>query len=275
MPTINVKGKVVYSPSLNGINQPVAGAKVKLYDFDVGNSNDLILNKTTNNQGRFSGTTANWQDKVTVPTWEPPSPQYPFGRMVNKRIDDPLDKMVLTLDISEDGNSVHLPFVYLGPNIEHLLVVPWGSPSIGSVNGVDCESFEQLFIKVKAAVDSQVSEITIKVKGPEGLPLQHLLKPPTELKAWINATLGIDVDTLMPQVPQNAGSVTTQALGAVEIGVIMTGIAGIIFAAGASTAVIILALAALYAVHMGYVNINNCISAGGPDGIESCLTLTR
>ena len=272
MPTINVKGKVVYSPSLNGINQPVAGAKVKLYDFDIGNSNDLILTKTTNNQGQFSGTTANWQDKVTVPTWEPPSPQYPFGRMVNKRIDDPLDKMVLTMDISENDNSVHLPFVYLGPNTEHLLVVPWGPESIGSVNGVDCESFEQLFIKVKAAVDSQVPEITIKVKGPEGLSLQHLLKPSTELKAWIKDILGVDVDTLMPQ---NTGSVTAQAFGAAEITVLMAGIAGIILASGLATSAVILALAALYAVHMGYLNISNCTSTGGPDGTESCLTLSK
>ena len=62
MPRIRIQGRVSY---LNGT--PVSGAQIRIRDLDEDNRNDTILTDTTNNLGRFSGLSSEWQDVRQMP----------------------------------------------------------------------------------------------------------------------------------------------------------------------------------------------------------------
>lgn len=252
MSKIYIKGKVVYPPTLSGVEEVVKGARVRFRDLDVGNASDTILTKHTDDQGKFSGRSAEWKDTITTKVWQPPSVNHPFGRWVNKKIKDPTDVMLLTVEIKDGSNTLTVPFVYLGASVEHKLIVTWaGNNAVGSVNGHEVSSYDDLFQRVKTAVDSGTPNVNIKVYGTDGAFLSNYIKTPAQQKNWVLSKLGIP-----------SASVTSNAFGASEL----LAIAAIVVAVGASVATVLLALAVLYAINRGYDNITGGVSTDPTTG---------
>lgn len=119
MGQLNIAGRVQYMPGPWGAGLPVAGAQVEVIDIDA-NGDDSIWRGSTGADGRFSGTSSEWQDKVSVPVWQPlPLP----GRFVNKQVPDPTDLLLLKLRVRVDGREhVVQPFLN-GTPVPVLL--PW------------------------------------------------------------------------------------------------------------------------------------------------------
>jgi hypothetical protein len=120
MGQLNIAGRVQYMPGPWGADVPAAGAQVEVFDIDV-DGTDRIWSGSTAADGRFAGTSSEWQDRRTVPVWQPlPLP----GRFVNKQVPDPADLLLLKARVRVDGREhVVQPFLN-GTPVPVLL--PWG-----------------------------------------------------------------------------------------------------------------------------------------------------
>lgn len=108
MGQLNIAGRVQYMPGPWGADVPAAGAQLEVFDIDT-NGDDRIWSGSTGADGRFAGTSSEWQDKVSVPVWQPlPLP----GKYVNKQVPDPTDLLLLKLRVRVDGREhVVQPFL--------------------------------------------------------------------------------------------------------------------------------------------------------------------
>lgn len=259
MSKLNVKAKVMYMPGPWGANEPVKGAAVKIIDVDVGGKDDVILTKTTNSQGKLQGTSKDWQDPKRIRTWEPlPLP----GRWVTKTMPDPTDMMLLEIDIKEGCHHVRAPFVYLGPQVEVPIIVPWGKQSLGDVVSslvpsitVNKKKFTDPMAAQKEArkyFEASEPKVTIELQGPEALAFVPFAgKNLDELKECI--------DDILPGASQFFYS---NPIGAAEL----SAIALIILASGAVLSGTLLAgcigFSLILALYLGYGKIDIKMKAG-------------
>lgn len=214
------------------MSEPARGVTVKIIDKDPGGVDDEILERTTNSLGKFSGTSKEWQDTKVVRYWEPlPLP----GRWKTKSAPDPLDIMLLEIDIREGTQHFRGPFVFLGDNVEVPIVAPWGKPGFAlatyKVNGTPCSDGKDLQKKARAAFESGVPSVTITILGPESVPfLPFAGKNLTQLKELVDDILPGAKDMLYPN-PCEAACILAiafliLALGAaVTISVVASGVA--------------------------------------------------
>ena len=107
MARLQISGQVFYNDMT-----PAHGAEVQIWELDLGpgGSNDKILTRTTNDQGRFSGLSDEWKDREGVV----------FG--VNL-----LDILTLEFRVRVDGNTHKGPFV-LAYGTSVPIVLPFGPP---------------------------------------------------------------------------------------------------------------------------------------------------
>lgn len=248
MAKLRIKGRVQYIPGPWGMSEPVKSATIKIYDKDIGSSDDLILKRDTNSLGKFHGQSKEWRDKKNIKTWKPfPLP----GRWVTRKISDPTDIMMLEIDIKEGNHHFRGPFIFLGNNVEVPIVVPWGkdlAPYLptAKVNGQACTNGMNLEAKARAALESGMPTVRIEIRGPDALPFMPFAgKSLSQLK------------NLMDDLyPGSKNMFYSNPIGAAEL----LAIAVIILAVGAATAVTILASAVAFslilALILGYGHIN-------------------
>lgn len=263
MGTLRLKGKVVHMPGSWGPNVPAENADVQIIDLDMGNPSDTIWTGRTGIDGVFQGTSSEWKDRVPIKVWRP---KPPFGGewVIIGWQDDPTDVLLLQAKISQGSNQTTLPFAFVADDVmSPPLVVPWGPPDrvIGKVNDVACRTPDELYGNIKGAVDAGTSPINIQIYGPDAETLSPVALPPNELRQWVNNRYGYGI------------------VGEIEIPTavwIILAIAALCLAIGASIALVILALAVLYAVHKNYKGIQAQMCPRLPTG-EVCfnLILTR
>ena len=127
MPRIRLGGQVF------GLNtEPITHATIRIIDTDLGSNNDVILNATTNSEGKFIGLSSNWEDSNWINTG--------FGL----RIPTP-DILSLKFEVKK-GNKTHSgPFVHLWDNHSAPIVCPWNNPDtlFAKVNNINCYSPEE------------------------------------------------------------------------------------------------------------------------------------
>lgn len=243
MSKLKIKGKLQYIPGPWGLHEPVKGAKVKIIDKDPGGVDDVILTRTTNSLGKFSGTSKDWQDTKRIRYWDPLSLSWK-----TKTVPDPTDIMLLELDIKHGSNHFRGPFVFLGNNVEVPVVVPWGKSDFAlttyEVNGTPCTDGQDLQKKARAAFESGVSRVTITIRGPESIPFLPLAgKNLSQLKELVDDILPGAKDMLYPNPCEAA---------------CLTAIAFLILAVGAATAISVVASAIAVSLVLGTV-LGYCI----------------
>lgn len=252
MGKLKLKCRVVHVPGVWGANVPVVGAKVEIIDVDApGRGNDIVLTTTTDANGKFEGTSSEWQDtiKIRVPD---PTIKNPFR---TKEIEKPdiTDVLMLSAHIKYEcqgsgPKETILPYTYINDNTESPpLVVPWGPGRrtlIAKINGNECNSYDEMADQLKGAIDRGETPIDITVFGPDAERLKILASPKDELARWLK-------DRLPPIPPSTTNTLT----GAEWTGIILA-LAVLALAVGVSIAIVILACCVFYAVGKGYRPIN-------------------
>ena len=118
MGQLNIAGRVQYMPGPWGVDVPAAGAQVEVFDLDA-SGDDRIWAGTAGADGRISGTSSDWQDKIRVRVFDPLR-----GGFVYKEVPDPGDLLLLRLRVRVDGREhVVTPFLNGAPVP---VVLPWG-----------------------------------------------------------------------------------------------------------------------------------------------------
>jgi hypothetical protein len=172
--------------------------------------------------------------------------------MITVQGPDPSDVLVLCAHVVEDTpagkKEARLPFVYVNDSTESpSLVVPWGPPPfaiVAKVNSGECKTPEELYSKVKGAVDARKTPIVIEIYGPDVETLRPLALPPQELRKWLSQQLRL------PETKVEA------VLTPGEWCAIFVGMSILCFSIAASALIIMLGLAVLYAVMKGYMPIS-------------------
>ena len=117
MGTLKIGGLVRYGD----LKSPVKGARVRIYDVDTGgDGDDLIFDEVTDPSGRFSGSSANWDDQNTQRV------STPLGN-VDLKVPDAL---LLRAQVDVDGRTHQCAYVHLGDGQSAPIVLPWGKPTI-------------------------------------------------------------------------------------------------------------------------------------------------
>lgn len=248
MAPIKFRARLQHMPGPWGMNEPVQGANIRITDKDTGNNDDLILEATTNAQGKFRKTSREWRDNTSIPYWEPfPLP----GRWKRKRMPDPKDILLLFINIRQGSESITAPYGFLGEDVEIPIVVPWGpggwrpddSPPTFSVNDESCSDEGDLLSKILAQVDKKARKISVKISGPAALPLAPL--------AGLNAAGALDfLEDAIPGVKPVIRALNSSSFGRepVSVGIILA-LAFLIIGSVMATS---MGLALIIAIFKGY-----------------------
>jgi hypothetical protein len=236
MPTYTFNVKLFHAPGPGGLNKPLAGATVQVVDIDLpGKQDDVIWQGTTNADGVVSGTTGNWQDKITVPG--------PFPITMPDPTDVPIFKLRVKLGSSSwDGP---LP---LGPASVQLPVVtsiPAALP-LGKVNGKEYSTLDGIAMSndIHDRVEARDHSISIEIYGPVAVMFSPLAAPYNELKTWVRSRL--------PYAANPASRFGNSPEAAFWT---LVGVSLIIAVSGASAIGILLGLALIFAIYRGYGQI--------------------
>lgn len=173
MANLKVRGRISYMPGPWGASVSATGAAVKLIDLHpVKGTRQAVWTGTTNAQGRFSGTTADWHDEIVLIPARP-SRRTPFGTIPATpavRGPDPTDVLMLVIEITLDGRTHSYPFPFIGDNIEIPVILPFGPASYNAnrdratLNGAEFTNMQQLFNTLIQRVE-QKQPIELKLYG--------------------------------------------------------------------------------------------------------------
>lgn len=125
MSQMNIDGRIVYLPGPWGLSIPVPNANIKLFDRDIpGKGDDLILQTSTDETGRFSGQTAEWRDRLG------PLPDPGDLPMFSVEVEDSYGRRFVSppVPVATVFDKATLPPV----------VVPWPPGGAVVVDGVEC-----------------------------------------------------------------------------------------------------------------------------------------
>ncbi len=248
-PKPRFRGRVTYVPGPGGANQPVAGAKIRIWDDDV-SGDDTLVSTTANSAGRFNRRAAkDWQDTKTV--------RLPFGGRVTTP--DPTDLPIFMMSIEDPatGQTMTGPFPYVSDAVEVPLVVPWQGaapalPEIMNINGTSIrlnDSPDEIWTKIKDLAEAGTA-ITIRFSDafPAGakMPFKNGALDYAAMREIACSMIGIDPN-----------SETLQVNPAVEVLIANVAIIFILFVAApmafaASVFLMTLGVAILLAVALGY-----------------------
>lgn len=154
MPTIAINGKIIHA--INPLI-PVQGARVRIYDVDVGgNGDDLIFDGLTDADGRFHGTSRNWRDRNTVG----------IGNLVSSVPDVLLLKIRVTRGAHDTGM---LPYVQAGAATPPM-PVPFPLP-LPEVDGEECSNPMEFHKKLRQRLEAGQAKVVVRVHGNDALPL--------------------------------------------------------------------------------------------------------
>ena len=128
MGKVQLSGRVQHIPGSWGVSVPVRGASIEVIDIDPGGSDDVIWTGSTDTEGKFSGTSKEWQDTKTFSVWVQDSLIPPRGHWENKTVPDPTDLLLLKVRVKQAGRT-HEAFPFLNSSPVPV-VVPWGPPTI-------------------------------------------------------------------------------------------------------------------------------------------------
>ena len=121
MAKLKIGGNVLY----NDLQTPVPNTVVQIYDLDQGgNGHDLIFSKRTGADGKFGGTSSDWNDRntITINTF--------FGKAT---VNVP-DMMVLEFRTTADGRQHKGPFIHISDYNSAPIILPWGPKKVEKID---------------------------------------------------------------------------------------------------------------------------------------------
>ncbi|MBX3669484.1 MAG: hypothetical protein KF778_13885 [Rhodocyclaceae bacterium] len=126
MSQLDLRGTVYYRPGPWGTLVPASGVELSVWDQDSSNADDRIWSGSSGRDGKFSGRSSDWRDRVNVTV------STRFGSYT-QQVDDMSDAMTLyvvaTQRIGNRTNRVSLPYVPPPPGFPNPpLVLTWGPP---------------------------------------------------------------------------------------------------------------------------------------------------
>jgi hypothetical protein len=128
MSKIQISGRVQHLPGAWGAAVAARGASVEVIDVDPGGSDDVIFAASTDAEGRFAGTSSEWQDNRTFSVWVQDSWTPPRGHWESRSSPDPTDTLLLKLRIKQGGKVLDVfPFANGAPLP---VLLPWGAPFV-------------------------------------------------------------------------------------------------------------------------------------------------
>lgn len=263
-----LQSQVFYMPGTWGAAVPVPDAEVVFVDVDApGRGNDDVWRGRTDSEGRFRGTSEEWQDSETgLVVVQDTEWSWHFEE---GRVFDVSDALVLQVHITDGDKDTWLAYVHFDEHVQTpALVVPWGPeganspfppeipigipepPQLGvllaSVNGRACMTPVEVNERVHAEIDARAGAIAIDVHDPGSLRILRGSGTLDELTAWAGDCLRIPEQWR----PQDSPWADPTASG------LSVGCAIVKTAAPASPLLVGVGVAVLYAVHHGYVNVS-------------------
>ncbi len=219
-------GGQVFDANMN----PVANAKIAIIDEDIGATNDVILTKITDSDGKFKGVSKEWNDGNFINT--------PLG---TRQISDTLQ---LIFQVSKGEKSHQGSFVHVADHLSAPIICPWLDPKvlIAKVNNTPCYTDQEFKSELQKGLSSG-KNVTIRIYDPA---IQTAFAPmvgnPTSRKAFAeNISANIVEGVPVPTPP--------------DIFFVLLGVAIIIVASAALIGVAILGSAVLLAITLGYSQI--------------------
>ncbi|MEM7118265.1 MAG: hypothetical protein AAF614_37905 [Chloroflexota bacterium] len=260
MAKLKLKGRVVYPPGPWGANKPVANAKITIQDIDLpGQKNDTIFTATADANGRFSGTSAEWQDTKKVRYWHINPGFPPTGRWATKTILDPTDIMTLTIKIEADGTEITGPYPFLGDNVEVLLPVPWippQPPAWGRLNGTSFDDTQTLLDSLMTRIEAK-GTVELELFGGWAEEAQALVElintSPLELAQ--NVFPGSQSGSITLALASGL-TLTISASALMSMGALVLALGAFVLLTGAAVFVSALGIAVILAIVNGYCDIS-------------------
>jgi hypothetical protein len=219
---------------------PVAGASVKIIDKDEDGRDDVILTRTTNDRGNFSGMSTEWQDTRKTPLVDLP----PWT-----------DTKVLAFEVRKGGRAHSGPFMHVDDTTSVPIIVPWLETPVllAKVNGIACDSPDDIIAEVMRAA-RRGDRINLEVLDPVTVTaLGILTEGRQETLDWLesrNPSLGQTMRGL--QVPTATIAVVEPVSDTV---LIILACAVLAVAIGASLVLVSVAVSLILATAMGYCDI--------------------
>jgi hypothetical protein len=252
---LKIKGRVSYIPGPWGLNVRGKQLPVKIIDIHpVKATRQIIWEGKTNDNGDFSGTTKDWRDIVTVPSVVPGVPP--------TRMPDPTDLLWLVIQVKEGGKWHEYPFIFVADNIQAPTVLPfppdgWNpNNDRATLNGADITDLQALSDVLFKAIQSRQPKITLKLYGNwassakpivdriREIPLKRFQRVFPNAKAGsITISIGTGITITLTAAAILASASLVLAIGAA------------ILMSGAAIMVVLLGIAVIIALLMGYASI--------------------
>ncbi len=267
MGQLRLHSQVVYMPGHWGVNAPVAHAAIEIVDVDEpGKDDDRIWSGTTDGDGRFRGTSGEWQDSesfsVPVADWQ--GWHWEHGTMP-----DVTDALVLQIHVTDGDQDGWFPYVYWSDEAQSpAIVVPWAPRDAGlpllpdiplgpidprwmpillaAVNGEACMTLGDVNARVQRAVAKGATPIHIDVFDPAAMLVMRTSDALDNLATWAGERLGIP-ERWRPS--HNRWVDDDMAGASVACAVVKTGIAS-------SPLLVHVGVSVLYAVNHGYHDVS-------------------
>jgi hypothetical protein len=287
MAKLKIRGRISYMPGPWGGSVSANGANIKLIDLHpIKGTKQTVWTGTTNAQGRFSGTTAEWHDQIILVPAQPPR-RTPFGTIPGTpavRGPDPTDVLMLVIEITLDGRTYSYPFPFIGDNIEVPVILPFGPASYNAnrdratLNGAEFTNMQQVFAALMQRVE-QKQPIELKLYGAWAdavAPLVGVLRQTPLSRAR----------TLFPQSRTGSlslvvGGVTLTISSSFLIGAatLVIALVPIIIAGGVVTFMACMGIVLILAVLNGYEDIgarqDSTTGADGSTTTETTISIGR
>lgn len=172
MSNLNIIGSVIYPPGRWGLALPVTDATVTVFDRDLpGRTDDLILSGTTNSEGKFSGSAAEWRDRLAG-------------------LPDPSDAPMFSVVVEDrHGHRFSAPALpapaLFGKVALPPVVVPWFPGDPVTVNGKICDTPVAVIEEVARLLVSAEPGFELVVPKLAAPELTALHESRTSRSAWI------------------------------------------------------------------------------------------
>jgi hypothetical protein len=135
MSKIGIIATVYYAPGPWGVDVPVQGASVEIWDKDLDGNHDCIYTEVTNANGSINGVSSEWVDLVDgIPYYHcdkrGPAGICLKGHWKTPKIHDPTDLRTLIAKITWQGMQIECPYPYVSDSFNIRLVTTWLPPLI-------------------------------------------------------------------------------------------------------------------------------------------------
>lgn len=251
MAKLKIRGRISFIPGPWGLDVRGKQLPIRIIDIHpINRTRQTIWQGKTNNSGDFSGTTKDWRDMVTIPT-------PPIGTTT---IPDPTDLLMLMIEVTIGNRRHEQPFPFISDNVLVPIILPfppefWKNNS-ATINDALITDTQKLSDELLRLLQNRQPKVTLKLYGNwanSAQPIVDIIRE-TPLKrvqrVFPLSTSGSIVITTLAGM-----TITLTAPAILATASLILAIGGAILLSGAAIFVILLGIAVIVAVLMGYATI--------------------